>query len=142
VLVAPKVAIALPFEAGGPARPDQSLCGAYRLQKTDEFSSVFAFRRALRGRFYTLHYRPNELESARLGVTVAKKLVRRANGRNLVKRIAREVFRRQRKDLPTCDLVIRLHASITGVHRAALHLDLRQLLNRLPGALGHIGIST
>lgn len=142
MLVAPKVVIALPFEAGGPARPDQSLCGAYRLQKTDEFSSVFAFRRALRGRFYTLHYRPNELGSARFGVTVAKKLVRRANGRNLVKRIAREVFRRQREDLPACDLVVRLHASIAGVRRAALHLDLRQLLKRLPGALGHIGIST
>jgi ribonuclease P protein component len=119
-----------------PAQPGQGFCRAYRLLETDEFSSVFAFRRSLRGRFYTLYYRPNELDTARLGVTVAKKLVRRANGRNLVRRIAREVFRRQRETLPPCDLVIRLHAPVGAARRAELNLDVRQLLKRLPGSRG------
>jgi ribonuclease P protein component len=116
-----------------PGQPDQGFCRAYRLLKTDEFSSVFAFRRSLRGRFYTLYYRPNELDTARLGVTVAKKLVKRANGRNLVRRIAREVFRRQRENLPHCDLIIRLHAPVGAARRAELNMDIRQLLSRLPG---------
>jgi len=114
-------------------QPGQEFYRAYRLLKTDEFSSVFAFRRSLRGRFYTLYYRPNELDTARLGVTVAKKLVKRANGRNLVRRIVREVFRRQRECLPSCDLVIRLHAPTGTARRAELNMDVRQLLGRLPG---------
>ena len=106
-------------------------CRAYRLLKTDEFSSVFAFRRSLRGRFHTLYYRPTELDTARLGVTVAKKLVRRANGRNLIKRIVREVFRRQRESLPSCDLIIRLHAPVETARRAELNMDIKQLLKLL-----------
>lgn len=123
----------MPFESMVPAWHGQGFCRVYRLLKTDEFSSVFAFRRSLRGRFYTLYYRPNELATARLGVTVAKKLVKRANGRNLVKRIAREVFRRQRENLPSCDLVIRLHAPVGTTRRTELNTDVRQLLGRLSG---------
>jgi ribonuclease P protein component len=130
--VAPRVAIASPFEAVLPGQPDQSFCRTCRLLKTDEFSSVFAFRRSFRGRFYTLYYRPNELDTARLGVTVAKKLVKRASGRNLIKRIAREVFRRQRENLPACDLIVRLHAPTGTASRAELNVDIKQLLSRLP----------
>jgi ribonuclease P protein component len=119
-----------------PTGRGQGFCRAYRLLKTDEFSSVFAFRRSLRGRFYTLYYRPNELDTARMGVTVAKKLVKRANGRNLIKRIAREVFRRQRENLPSCDLIIRLHAPVGTARRMELNTDVRQLLGRLPGSRG------
>lgn len=103
-----------------------------RLHKTDEYSSVFAFRRALRGRFYMVHYRPNGLDTARLGVVVAKKLAKRANVRNLVKRIARETFRRHREALPAMDLVVRLHAPVAKATRAEMNLDLLALLQRLP----------
>jgi len=129
--VVPRDGIASLFEVMGQMR--QRFCRAYRLLKTDEFSSVFAFRRSLRGRFYTLYYRPTELDTARLGVTVAKKLVRRANGRNLVKRIVREVFRRQRESLPSCDLIIRLHAPVGAASRVDLNMDVKQLFGRLPG---------
>ncbi|MDR0703147.1 MAG: ribonuclease P protein component [Azoarcus sp.] len=114
------------------ARAGSGFRRAHRLHKTDEFSSVFAFKRVLRGRFYVLHYRPNGLESARLGLAVAKKLVKHASGRNLLKRIAREIFRLQRKNLPACDLIVRVHAPTAKASRAELHQDLRQLLGRLP----------
>ncbi|MCB1906722.1 MAG: ribonuclease P protein component [Rhodocyclaceae bacterium] len=103
----------------------------FRLRKTDEFSSVFAFRRALRGRFFTLHYRPAEGASARLGLIVAKKLARRAVQRNLMKRIAREAFRQCRAGLPTVDLIVRLTAPPQQASRRELRADLDQLLGRL-----------
>lgn len=78
-----------------------------------------------------LHYRPNELGSARLGVVVAKKLAKRANVRNLLKRIARETFRRHRAGMQALDMVVRLHAPVAGVTRAELHRDLQQLLHKL-----------
>lgn len=130
--VVPRAVIASQSEVTLPTGADQGFRSAHRLHKTDEYSSVFAFRRALRGRFYILHYRPNELDTARLGVVAAKKLAKRANVRNLVKRIAREVFRRQREAVPCMDLVVRLHAPVAKATRAELNLDLHALLQRLP----------
>lgn len=104
---------------------------AYRLCKTDEYSSVFAFRRALRGRYFMLHYRPSE-GSARLGVVAAKKLAKKAVTRNLVKRLAREHFRIVRATLPPCDLILRLSASPRGASRRELREDLQALTGRLP----------
>lgn len=112
---------------------DQRFADFCRLRKTDEYSSVFAFRRAIKGQYLIVHYRPNEFDTARLGVVVAKKLARRAAQRNLVKRIVREGFRLQRVTLPRLDLVVRLHRPIANATRASMHRDLADLLQRLPG---------
>ena len=127
----PKAVIASPFKVGGLAETDQRFRSTYRLHKTDEFSSVFAFRRTLRGRFFNLHYRPGSVDTARLGVVVAKKLVRHATTRNMIKRIVRELFRRERGILPAYDLIVRLHAPVSTATRAELNQDVRHLLERL-----------
>ena len=111
---------------------DQRFGEFYRLRKTDEYSSVFAFRRAVKGQYLIVHYRPNQFDTARMGVVVAKKLARRATQRNLVKRIVREGFRLQRAALPRLDLVVRLHRPIDDATRAGMHGDLTALLQRLP----------
>ena len=111
--------------------PDISFRGAYRLHKTDEFSSVFAFRRVLRGRFFMLHTCPNTLDTARLGLVVAKKLARRAHERNLVKRIVRENFRLCRHGLPRIDIIARLSSPVTKATREEISADLCVLLQRL-----------
>jgi ribonuclease P protein component len=116
-----------------PSGVDQRFRSAYRLRKTDEYSSVFAFRRALKGRFFILHHRPNERDTARLGVVIAKKLAKRANVRNLLKRIVREQFRKMRVALPAHDLIVRLHAPVGMATRAMLNDDVVQLLGRLRG---------
>ena len=78
-----------------------------------------------------IHYRPNELATARLGVVVAKKLAKRANVRNLVKRIVREQFRKIRAVLPHHDLIVRLHAPVRDATRAMINDDIAQLFARL-----------
>lgn len=130
--VAPRAVIASLSEVNEGESRDERFRKLHRLHKTDEFSSVFAFRRALRGRFYMVHYRPNELSGPRLGVVAAKKLAKRAKSRNLVKRIARETFRRHRAELGAFDLVVRLHAPMAAATRAELNRDLLQLLLKLP----------
>jgi ribonuclease P protein component len=89
---------------------EQTFARRYRLTKTDEFSSVFGFRKAIRGKLLMLHYQPRAagLTEARLGLVVGKKLLKRAVDRNRVKRIIREQFRCLRTTLPACDLVVRL----------------------------------
>lgn len=130
-LVAPRAVIVSPSERQAESVGFE-LLAAYRLHTGDEFSTVFAFRRVVRGRVFSLHYRPNALPSARIGFVVAKKLARQAVQRNLIKRIAREAFRLRRARLPCCDLVLRLSASPKTASRAELRAEVDALLDRLP----------
>ncbi|MDB5799741.1 MAG: rnpA [Rhodocyclales bacterium] len=104
---------------------------ACRVRKTDEYSSVFAFRRSIRGRYFVLHYRPG-VELARLGFVVARKLARQAVTRNLLKRLAREHFRHIRATLPAHDMALRLAQKVDGATRAQLREDIASLFARLP----------
>ncbi|RIX48315.1 MAG: ribonuclease P protein component [Rhodocyclales bacterium GT-UBC] len=111
----------------------QTFARRYRLTKTDEFSSVFGFRRAIRGTLLMLHYqpRPAEYSEARLGLVVGKKLLKRAVDRNKVKRIIREQFRCQRENLPACDLVVRLAVKPKPLDNKLLVSDFLVLLDKL-----------
>ncbi|GLC97227.1 hypothetical protein Tamer19_66360 [Cupriavidus sp. TA19] len=57
-----------------------------------------------------LYVRANGLAEARLGVVVGKKFAPRAAERNLVKRMARELFRQRRDQLSGRDVLLRLQA--------------------------------
>ncbi len=103
----------------------------YRLRKTDEFSSVFAFRRTLRGKHFDLMHRPNSIASARIGVVIAKKFVSSAVNRNLIRRIVRESFRLSRSKLPQRDIVVRIFARLDMPDRRALRGEIDELFARL-----------
>ena len=106
----------------------------YRLLKTDEYSSVFAFRQALRSRHFLLHYRRRdvtEAPAARLGLVVAKRYLRRAIDRNLIRRLVRERFRLLHPQLRPCDLVVRLAARPTPLDRRVLAKEIGGLLARM-----------
>jgi ribonuclease P protein component len=106
----------------------------YRLTKTDEFSSVFGFRRALKSPHFLLHYRLRTIEEvagARLGLVVAKRLLRRSVDRNLVKRLARENFRLMRCQLSSRDFILRLAAKPKTLDRQALAEEIKGLLGKM-----------
>lgn len=106
----------------------------YRLLKTDEYSSVFGFRKALKSRHFLLHYRPRDAENlpdARLGLVVAKRFLRRSVDRNLVKRLARENFRLLRARLRCNDFVLRLAVKPKAIDRQALALEIQRLLSKM-----------
>lgn len=110
---------------------DLGFRGEHRLRKTDEFSSVFAFRRTLRGRHFDVLHRPNSAATARIGVVVAKKFVRSAVNRNLIRRIVRESFRLSRARLPQRDIVVRVSARMVVFDRQALRGEIDELFARL-----------
>jgi len=112
---------------------EQAFARRYRLTKTDEFSSVFGFRKAIRGKLLMLHYQPRGegFSNARLGVVVGKKLLKRAVDRNRVKRVIREQFRRLRPQLPPVDLVVRLAVKPGPLDGKALAGDFLALLEKL-----------
>jgi ribonuclease P protein component len=106
----------------------------YRLTRTDEFSSVFSFRKAIRSPNFLLHYRPRggeQTDSVRLGLVIAKRYLRRSVDRNLVKRLVREAFRTRRSNLPSCDLIVRLAIKPTlPIDRRAWAEEIRNLLGK------------
>lgn len=78
-----------------------------------------------------MHYRLRaEGEDARLGVVIAKRFVRRAVDRNLVRRLARENFRRLRTALDSRDLILRLISRPGDFDRRALAEEIKALLGR------------
>jgi len=115
-----------------PGVPGLGFHGEYRLRKADEFSSVFIFRRTLRGKHFDMFHRPNTSATARLGVVIAKKLVRSAVSRNLIKRIVRESFRQTRAKLPQRDIVVRVSTRLDLLERRTLRGEIDELFTRLP----------
>jgi len=97
-----------------------------RIVKTDEFSSVFRLRPVFRTSHFVLYARPNESGHARLGVVVAKRLAARAVTRNMIKRLAREIFRKS--EWVSSDFIIRLSAPVVSRDQTAFSRTIKLAL--------------
>ena len=64
-----------------------------RLNNPQDFKRCFLSRKIIKNAAFTLPYSKNESQTARLGVNIAKKKIKRAVDRNKIKRAAREAFR-------------------------------------------------
>ena len=104
-----------------------SFTQAHRLHQADEFSSVFIFRKTRVGKYFKLHYKPNDLAQSRLGFMVSKKVHKRANQRNYIKRTIREYFRTHQPQWLTLDLIVRAQKHFTRVDRDEVIRELDQL---------------
>ena len=121
---APRAASVSPSKTGCTTLPD-SVPGQRpedygrhrRIVKTDEFSSVFRLRPVKRTEHFALYQQANALGHARLGIVVAKRLAQRAVTRNMIKRMAREIFRRS--ELTASDCIIRLTSSLRDRQQSA-----------------------
>jgi ribonuclease P protein component len=82
-----------------------------KLRKTDDFSSVFRFKRVHRGSHLDIFFRQNDLPYPRLGLIVPKKVLARAVDRNAARRIVREAFRLAQPELGGLDVVVRVKAA-------------------------------
>lgn len=126
---------------------DAAFPRSVRLLTPAAFTAVFEKRSVRRGRFFHLHAGADKAAEstdaasgglpaspplARLGIAVPKKLLKTAVHRNVLKRIAREVFRQTRALLDERDYVLRLAVKIEPkrqlLDRKALAQDIRTLL--------------
>lgn len=78
----------------------------------------------------TLLSRQNTLGFARLGLTVAKKHLKRAHERNRIKRIVRESFRLKQHQLPCYDFVFVAKGGIGQLSNQELFETLEKLWQR------------
>lgn len=68
---------------------------------------------------------------ARLGLAIAKRVVRKSHDRNRLKRHVRDVFRNLRTALPHSDIVVFAKAEAVSATREALRQDLARLFDRI-----------
>ncbi|WJG09457.1 ribonuclease P protein component [Aliiglaciecola sp. LCG003] len=81
----------------------------------------------------TILARHNQLDHPRLGITVAKKRVKKAHDRNRIKRLVRESFRLNQHALPNTDIVV---VGKSGLDTLT-NQQLTQLLGKLWKKLSH-----
>ncbi|PCH57041.1 MAG: ribonuclease P protein component [Legionellales bacterium] len=86
-----------------------SACGfpkALHLRTQAHFKRVFGSNRCFRTKYWIVLFIPNAYTYPRLGLSVAKKNIPTAVGRNRIKRLIRESFRAQQGALANLDIVI------------------------------------
>jgi ribonuclease P protein component len=111
------------------ARPAEGFGPESRLRRRPEFRRVQSLGRRVHTSHFIVIIRVHEATRRRLGVTVTKK-VGSAVERNRVKRLVREVFRRNRELFPAgCDVVC-------IAKRGAPRLDYHQVRDQLSRARG------
>ena len=78
----------------------------HRLTSSSAFGRVFDKAERSRDKMFTVLYRENGEQPARLGLAISKKHCRLAVGRNRLKRLVRESFRLHRESLHGLDVVV------------------------------------
>ncbi|KWR89183.1 ribonuclease P protein component [Cupriavidus sp. IDO] len=84
---------------------------------------------------FVLYVRANGRPEARLGVVVGKKFAPRAAERNLVKRMARELFRQRQDELAGRDILLRLQTKFPRTEFASRAAVRRACLAEITGLL-------
>ncbi len=102
-----------------------------RLTKTDDFSSVFNFRKRISGHFLAIHYQHTAHGHPRLGLIIAKKTTRLAVDRNYARRVLRELFRNSQHQLISVDMVVRTQRSFSRADYASVVQEFSKLTTRL-----------
>jgi len=113
-----------------------------RLRTPTQFQATFSQGRRISAALFRLHLRPAETlptndsaqPSARLGISVSKRVAAHAVERNRIKRIARDSFRRCRVQLPPGDYVLLAQRDAAGASSEALRAALASLWKKA-GAL-------
>lgn len=102
-----------------------------KLIKTDEFSSVFNFRKRIFAQFLAVHYQPNALAHARLGLVIGKKTAKSSVHRNYMRRVLREFFRLRQHTVNPVDLVVRVQKKFSKKDFLSVEQEFDSLIKKI-----------
>ena len=104
---------------------------ALRLKKPAEYKKVFAKPVKSSDSYFTLLAIKNEFDHPRLGLAIAKKNIKKAVHRNVIKRAVRENFRIQQDSLGNLDIVVLARREAVDVPQELLRKSLEKHWLRL-----------
>ena len=93
-------------QAAAPRNTRYELGRHRKLLNAAQFRTVFNRRVSVHGKHFSFHAVATNLEDSRVGITVSKKVSKRAVQRNRIKRQIRESFRHNRHNLSAMDIVV------------------------------------
>lgn len=103
-----------------------------RLNEASAYKRVFnANKRSVDNTFLILSHANNGYEYSRLGLAIAKKHLKNASDRNIVKRIIRESFREDAAHLNGFDFVVLLRKTPQTLNKKVLRASLNTLWKRI-----------
>ena len=102
-----------------------------RLLTPAQFKSVFSNPIKASSAEITLLAIPNSEQHPRLGLTVAKRYVKRANQRNRIKRVIRDSFRLNQHDIPHLDIVVMVRNGVMEMENAEINKLIEKLWRKL-----------
>ncbi len=83
-------------------------------------------------KYFTIFSRPNGLEDRpRLGLAISKKKIKKAVGRNRIKRLVREKFRVDKCSIASLDIVVLARSDTTSVSSQLLNKSLDRYFESL-----------
>jgi ribonuclease P protein component len=97
-----------------------------RLKKPEEFRKVFANPIKSSDQYFTLLAIKNDLGHPRLGLAIAKKSIKKAVHRNVIKRAVRENYRLQQQSLGNIDIVVLARKDAAYAHPDLLRKSLEK----------------
>jgi ribonuclease P protein component len=102
-----------------------------RLVTKAEYKSIFGQSDKASQRYLLALYKPNTKDSARLGVIVGKRVANSAVVRNQIKRVVRESFRANQKQLIGLDIVVIARQQCDSLDKVQLREGIEKLWQKL-----------
>lgn len=113
------------------SKSDFSFPPQLRLRTPAAYKNVFAQPVKSSDKYFTLLAIRNQLEHPRLGLAIAKKVIKRAVDRNTLKRLARESFRLRQHTLTALDIVVLARRDALTASPEVLRMSLEKHLLQL-----------
>ncbi|MDQ2993810.1 MAG: ribonuclease P protein component [Pseudomonadota bacterium] len=102
-----------------------------RIRTQHEFKAVFQNHNRLSEHYFSVVTSPNTVEFARLGLSIAKRHIKRSVDRNLIKRVLREAFRHEQENLAGLDIVVMVKYPIPDLNKAEMNVWFKRLLLKI-----------
>ncbi len=103
---------------------------ASRIRKREDFKLIYAKGKKINSDSFTLFVLGQGIGTGRLGITITKK-IGKANIRNRIKRLLREIFRKNRTGLRHLDIVINARPSILQKEKKELQEEFLEAVSGL-----------
>jgi ribonuclease P protein component len=93
---------------------------AQRLHNKADFDRVYKDARRFADALFAIFVRSNDVPHARLGLSIAARIIGGAVRRNHLKRLIRESFRHHQHELPAVDIVINARSGARNADNATI----------------------
>lgn len=110
---------------------DSSFPPKFKIKSSRDFRNIFSEGTKIHSANFILYAKPNSLGFPRLGVSVGKKTSSSSVRRNRMKRVLREVFRKNKPAFSSNDVVFVVKNDVSDKKSSELRSEIKKLASRI-----------